>query len=124
MLLRANDGTWAAGANPANQFRSCETPVLLDVRSDAGSCSTKASLAMNSNSTRCCLTDLDELLKDVVRGCGAVQVVHVDVVDTSISEALLVVVLLVESDDECDVHLLEVRDVVVGTEGVVSLRGG
>lgn len=58
----------------------------------------------------------------MVRGVGAVEEIHVHVVDAVICESLGIVVAFVQANNQRDISLLEVRHVVVRAMGVITTR--
>lgn len=56
----------------------------------------------------------------MVRGVGAIEEVHVHVVNAVITESLGIIVALIQANDQRDISLLEVRHIVVRTMGVIA----
>lgn len=70
--------------------------------------------AVNSDSSICILTDVEELSDDGVIWRASVHEEEVVVLEAHVSEALGIVHLLVETDDGCDVVFPEIRKVGLG----------
>lgn len=77
---------------------------------------------MNSDSSVCVLTDVEELPDDGVVWRAPVHEEEVVVLKAHVGETLCVIHLLVETDDGCDIVFPEVRKVGLGGMKRVTWR--
>ena len=91
------------------------------IESDKGPCPAEPSLAMNGYRTLFLLGSLQELVDYVIGRCRSIQEIEIDVLDTGLSELLLLILRLVKSDDHCDPKFLEDRDIVIRGKGAVLI---
>lgn len=106
--------------------------MLHQIRSDARPRSAQSRLTMHRKGLigRDPFEGAKHSLQNLHRRAGPVQVELIEMLDSRLNKVLLLVVLLVESDDERHVLLFEVGDVIGRSEGTISfgrdrlLKGG
>lgn len=76
---------------------------------------------MDSNSSLFLLDFLHEPFSDVIWRRGSVNELEVKMLEPLVDELFAVVGGLVKADNKSDAELLENRDVIVGSEGTISI---
>ena len=77
--------------------------MLHDKSANEGASPSQARFAVDSNGSVGILTDLEELLEDVVVGCGSIRVEKIVVAESAADEPLAVIKLFVEANYVGDV---------------------
>mmetsp|Transcript_24176 Transcript_24176/g.67677 ORF Transcript_24176/g.67677 Transcript_24176/m.67677 type:complete len:304 (-) Transcript_24176:272-1183(-) len=107
LLLGAQHAARPARPDPADESSGREPVVLHRVEPDERARSAQPSLAVHRDCARLVLRDCQELADDVWRGAAAVREVQIQMLDALIDEALCVVLLLVQPNNQANVALME-----------------
>ena len=124
MLLRSDDGARSHDAHPADDLLGRKAEMLHDIAANHRARPAQPCLAMHGNGSASFLTLGQELGQDVVRRVGPIHEVQFHMLDTLAAELAAVVRTLVQTHHEGHIFLLEIRHVVLRSQGVIAARAG